>query len=92
VTGLRYPRHLKAMALVERDVLGVGGVEVGRQVVLVDKVEARSHQAGSKALSLLGAVDDFRVDIERANHGDDLVLVVSLAFLIFLDPLRGGGG
>lgn len=35
---------------------------------------------------------DCRADIDMVNRGDDLVLVVCLAFLLFLESIRGGGG
>jgi hypothetical protein len=35
---------------------------------------------------------DCRADIDWVNRGDDLVLVVCLAFLLFLESIRGGGG
>jgi hypothetical protein len=35
---------------------------------------------------------DCRANIDRVNRGDDLVLVVCLAFLLFLESIRGGGG
>lgn len=35
---------------------------------------------------------DCRTDIDGVNRGDELVLVVCLAFLLFLESIGGGGG
>jgi hypothetical protein len=48
---------LESVTLIERDALGIWGIQIHRQMILVDDREAMLHQFAAEAPSLHGPVD-----------------------------------
>ena len=56
-SSLRLARDLESVTFIERDAPGIRGVEIHRQMILVDDREAMLHQFAAEAPSLHGRVD-----------------------------------